>query len=307
MRAGEEGGLASSSPPSLEFSHQSFPNGGGGWADMSGFINRSRKYYWPGPSAPSLPAAVRVSAPLPSHSSGVLPGHITGHCGTAWSLQHTVSSLTMHLAWAFIFTAAAPLVHTNTPTHTHLQTRGDEAHPRLLYYGRESSSVLVLCLKLKLSESCCAQRKRKVTPSKLKLYWFLNLTNCCQKGKRCINQYDVNPSLDARTEESIRDAPVHSFAFLGQKKMRESSESFSRDSWTNLTMLLHACDVCVLCASVCVQVFVWCQRAKLEGVGVKPLAACSPWSDAYTLAWLNPPFLTRCHACCMWGPVCFDF
>lgn len=29
--------------------------------DMSGFINRSRKYYWPAPSAPTLSAAVSVS------------------------------------------------------------------------------------------------------------------------------------------------------------------------------------------------------------------------------------------------------
>lgn len=79
---------------------------GGG---VSGFINRSRKYYWPGPSA-----AVVVCALLPPHSSAVLPGHITGHCGTAWSLQHTVSSLTMHLAWAFF----SPQLHSNTHTHT---------------------------------------------------------------------------------------------------------------------------------------------------------------------------------------------
>lgn len=71
--------------------------------DMSGFINCSRKYYWPGPSAPFLPAAVNVSALLPPHSSGVLPGHITGHCGTAWKLEHTVSSLTLRLAWASFY------------------------------------------------------------------------------------------------------------------------------------------------------------------------------------------------------------
>ena len=71
---------------------------------------------------PLLPAAVGVSAPPPPHSSGVLPGHITRHCGTAWRLQHTVSSLTMHLAWAFFFTAAASHARTRTRTHTHTHT-----------------------------------------------------------------------------------------------------------------------------------------------------------------------------------------
>lgn len=56
--------------------------------DMSKLINLSRKHYWPGPSAESVPL-------LPPHSSSVLLGHITRHCGTAWMLLHTVSSLSV--------------------------------------------------------------------------------------------------------------------------------------------------------------------------------------------------------------------
>lgn len=98
MKGGERWIAYWSSPLLLEVSHQC------SHSTVSSLgrhlFNHSRKYYWPGPSASSLPL-------LPTHSFSILPGHISGHCGTAWQLQHTVSSLTMHLAWAFLFTAAA--------------------------------------------------------------------------------------------------------------------------------------------------------------------------------------------------------
>lgn len=56
--------------------------------NMSKLINLSRKHYWPGSFAESVPL-------LPPHFSSVLPGHITGHCGTVWMPLHTVSSLSM--------------------------------------------------------------------------------------------------------------------------------------------------------------------------------------------------------------------
>lgn len=71
---------------------------------------------------PFSPAAVSVSALLPPHSSGVLPGHITGHCGTAWRLQHSVF-IDYALGLGFLFIAAAKQ-HTHTHTCSGVVWRG---------------------------------------------------------------------------------------------------------------------------------------------------------------------------------------
>ena len=113
---------------------------------------------------PLLPAAVGVSAPPPPHSSGVLPGHITRHCGTAWRLQHTVSSLTMHLAWAFFFTAAASHARTRTRTRTHTHTHLQCSASLWQFIAAQCVYALLGFQLLQL----CAVNKKKT----LKASWF---------------------------------------------------------------------------------------------------------------------------------------
>ena len=119
--------------------------------DMSGFINRSRKYYWPGPSAPSLLAAVSVSALLPPHSSGVLAGHWTGHCGTEWKLQQ-------YLHWLYTwpglsFHCSCNALHTHTHTHTHTPAAvGGKMQSALLHYDVIAALCWCALLRFQLLE-----------------------------------------------------------------------------------------------------------------------------------------------------------